>query len=154
MKRIKLTQVLMTLPVETDSDDYDMEMQDEVYELLMLATDCIRKAAQAAQAAAHEIQVDGDVVRPSTQEVAACQMTCEKCGLAIDLDSRAGEVWHIDQAANMDHRPIYKHARPQEPDRRTLVERLRCTIKISDGDWESASLEELRRKPARTRPRH
>lgn len=33
---------------------------------------------------------------------------CERCGKAIVLDSRAGEMWHIDTAANMDHRPEYK----------------------------------------------
>ena len=43
MRRIKLTEVLMTLPVETDGDDYDLEVDDETMGIVELASACLHK---------------------------------------------------------------------------------------------------------------
>jgi hypothetical protein len=45
-----------------------------------------------------DIRVRQAVVMPTS---------CEKCGEPLAFDSRAGELWHMDRAANLDHRPVY-----------------------------------------------
>lgn len=55
MKRIKLTEVLLTIPVEHDGDDYDLEIEDELFDMFELSAACLAKASQEIQAAAAEV---------------------------------------------------------------------------------------------------
>lgn len=60
MRRVKLTQVMMTIPVES-GDDYDVEIEESLFVLMQKAQAAIRRVSDAcnlAQAAALDIDVD------------------------------------------------------------------------------------------------
>jgi hypothetical protein len=59
-------------------------------------------------------EVEDRVLRALSIEVrepARLPIRCEQCKLMIVLDGRAGEMWHLDHEANMDHRPVYERYR-------------------------------------------
>lgn len=45
MKRVKLTQVLLTIPVLATEDDYDLEVDDEVLGIVELSQQCLAKVS-------------------------------------------------------------------------------------------------------------
>lgn len=93
MKRVKLLQVTLNVPIECDDDSWDLEIEDDLFEILQLAHGAMSKASQ-------------------------------EIGEAV-LDAK--------EDAPQDHP---------------------CKLIVIEGDYEDMTLEELRRKPQRTRQQH